>query len=476
MIERAEITPRNLVLDTVNQNGQSPDDFGVERTDLDNRDRFIIDHRGECRYVEDFAKWAYWTGSHWEISGPGEAMAKAYDTVRQMQRKAVEVSDSADRKLAMKWTMTSQSVQRIEAIIKLVKGAREMMLRPGELDQHSYFLNVENGTIDLTTGELLEHNRSDLITKLAPVQYDPNATCPRWIQFLSEIFQEKTETIEFVQQVLGYSTTADVSEHCIFILYGPGANGKTVFTETIRSVLGDYAQAARPELLLPRRTGGASEEEAVLKGARFVLTSETGSGQELDDARVKRLTGGDTIQARYIFGHLFAFEPTHKIFLATNHKPVIDGTDPAMERRIHLIPFNATFKGESADKHLRDKLRKEAPGILNWLVEGCLAWRQNPEGLRQPDEIQEATSDYLKEMDTIASFIAESCLTGDMFSGKVRAGQIYAAYKSWCERVGEQPEKQRGFAQRLVEKGYIKERDTSGNWYLGLGLRTENTE
>lgn len=437
--------------------------------DLANARRYADDHRGDTKYVAQENLWICYAGQHWEVDHLGRRHSKANETAREMMREALDISDPDAQKKALKWAYESQKDPRLEAMVKRARYEKDMTILPKDLDRQLDFLNVENGTIDLTTGELLDHNKSDLITKLAPVRYDPDATCPRWKQFISEIFEGDEELCESVQRDLGYSLTAHVTEDVLFILYGYGRNGKTTLLELIRCVLGDYAQAARPELLLPRRTGGASEEEAVLKGARFVHTSETGSGKEFDEAKVKRLTGGDTIRARRVYGHEFEFEPSHKIWLATNHRPVIEGTDKAIWKRIHLIPFNATFEGDAADTHLLEKLQAEAPGILNWLIEGCLEWRKG--GLKPARVIEAATNEYRSDMDTLGAFLDECCVVGDMYEDSVQATRLHAEYKAWCEQSGEKPATQREFGQRMTERGFKKKKQNDGVWYVGVGLK-----
>ena len=453
----------------VTEHTDSSKENELDFMDLANARRYANDHRGDTRYVAQENLWTCYTGQRWEVDHLGRRHGKANETAREMMREALDIGDPDAGKRALKWAYESQKDPRLEAMVKRARYEKGMTILPKDLDNQLDFLNVENGTIDLTTGELQDHNKSDLITKLAPVHYDPNAKCPRWEEFISEIFGGDKELCESVQRDLGYSLTAHVTEDVLFILYGYGRNGKTTLLELIRSVLGDYAQAARPELLLPRRTGGASEEEAVLKGARFVLTSETGSGKEFDEAKVKRLTGGDTIRARRVYGHEFEFEPSHKIWLATNHRPVIRDTDKAIWKRIHLIPFNATFEGDAADTHLLQKLQAEAPGILNWLIEGCLKWREI--GLKPARVIEAATNEYRSDMDTLGAFLDECCVVADMYEDSVQATRLHAEYKDWCDRSGEKPATQREFGQRMTERGFKKKKQNDGVWYVGVGLK-----
>ncbi|GMQ82814.1 MAG: hypothetical protein BMS9Abin05_2277 [Rhodothermia bacterium] len=389
LIDLANEAPDFVLTVTNGQHEESEFADIPKDTDLGNAKRFCADHVGDLRYATFIKKWIHWTGQQWEFDEKGEAHARAHDTVENMLREAIDITDNDKRKKAIKWAIASQSANRLNAMVNRAQSIRTIPIDPDALDRNPDLLNVQNGTVDLATGELLEHDRDGFITKICPVRYDSEATCSRWIRFLEEIFEQKTDLVRFVQTAFGYSMTGNTSERCLFILHGAGANGKSVLLETIMYLLGAYAQAARSELLLSQKIGGASEGEAALKGARFVITSESGAKQSFNEAVIKRLTGRDTIRARFLYSNEFEFEATHKIWFATNHKPAVDDTDDAIWDRIRLVPFRATFKGEAAEKDLPDQLRSEAPGILNWLIEGCLRWRA--EGLTDSVEVKKAT-------------------------------------------------------------------------------------
>ena len=294
-------------------------------------------------------------------------------------------------------------------------------MTPQELDTNSWLLNCLNGTLDLLTGELLPHQRDNLITKVAPVEYDPVAKCPVWDRFLSRIMGEDEDLIGFLQQMVGYSLTGDVSEQILFIGYGEGANGKSTFLNTLLGLLGDYAMKATSDLLM--RHQGHPTEKADLFGKRFVATIETEDGRRLSEVFVKEATGGDPIRARRLHENFWQFNPTHTLFLATNHRPIIRGTDHAIWRRIRLIPFNVTIPDAKMDKHLIGKLRAEWPGILNWAVRGGLLWQAK--GLKTPDRVEAATGIYRREMDVLADFFEDRCELG--FDNLVTARDLCAA-------------------------------------------------
>ena len=245
------------------------------------------------------------------------------------------------------------------------------------------------------------------ITKLAPVNFEPDAACPRWLEFLSRIMDGNEQLIDFLQRAVGYALTGETSEQCLFIFYGSGANGKSTFLQTMSYVLGDYSMSTPTETLLVKRRGAIPNDVARLKGARFVIACEADAENRLAESLIKQMTGGDTISARFLHQEWFDFEPTHKVFFGTNHKPVIKGTDYAIWRRIRLVPFEITIPEGERDKNLPEKLKAEADGILAWAVQGCLVWQQ--QGLGVPEEVKAATDSYREEMDILGEFLKDRC-------------------------------------------------------------------
>jgi putative DNA primase/helicase len=445
---------------------QPPARFNL--TDLGNAERFVARHGEDVRYCYPWAKWLVWTGTRWERDDAGRVHRLAKETVRGIYAEAAAAEDEDRRKALAQHATRSEAEAKIRAMLELAKS--EVPVSPDELDADAWLLNAPNGTIDLRAGKLRPHRREDLLTKMAGAGYDPDAPAPTWAAFLERVLPGE-ELREFVRRASGYSATGDTSEQCMFINHGGGANGKSTFQEALAAALGDYAMRTPTETLLAKRAGGIPNDVARLKGARFVAASETEEGRRLAESLVKDLTGQDTISARFMRAEWFDFKPTHKLWLSTNHKPEIRGTDNAIWRRIRLVPWAVTIPPTERDRKLPQRLRDELTGVLAWVVRGCIEWRR--EGLRAPEEVRQATREYRAEMDVLAAFLGDCCNR----SGEERefAGELWDAWKRWCEETGERPETQKRFGGRLSERGFLNDRDsrTGRKVWFGLSLRPD---
>jgi putative DNA primase/helicase len=454
--------------------GEAPDPIGrhleLRRTltDYGNAERFVDEYGGRVRWCGPWGKWLVYDGRRWVLDDTGVVERWMKATVREIYAEAAEVEDSQERKAIADHAKRSESAQRIDGALRLARSEPGVPVLPRQLDADPWLLNVLNGTVELRTGELRPHAREDLITKLAPVEYDPEATASTFEAFLARILPSEALR-RFVQRAIGYAAAGVVSEEVLVILYGVGANGKSTLVNVVMEALGDYAMQAAPDLLLAKK-GSHPTELADLFGARFVASVETDEGRRLAEGLVKQLTGRDPIKARRMREDFWQFDPTHTVFLATNHRPEVKGTDHAIWRRLKLAPFEVTIPEDEQDKRLPEKLREELPGILAWIVRGCLEWRRD--GLGESGEVRSATTSYRADMDMLAGFVEERCVVRP--DAWATFAELYASYRDWCDESGEKAETKRRFGTRLKERGFEPDRGT-GNVPIrrGIGLRDD---
>lgn len=432
-------------------------------TDTGNAERFFDQHEDSVRWVPEWNRWVIWTGSHWKRDEHLRIRRLAIDSVKSIENEANFVTDPEFKGLIFKWASNSQGKTRLDSMLELAKAFLAM---PAEdFDTYHNLLNFENGTVDLKTGIVFDHDRSMYLTRVAPTNYNPDAKAPVFEKVVMDLVMGREDVYEYLQIALGYSVTGLTVEDVFFILYGPGRNGKSTVLETVSYVLGDYAKSARAETFFD--SNGIPSDLAMLAGSRFVAAAETESGQKISDALVKRLTGGDKILARFLYGEWFEFDPTFKIWLATNHKPTISTQSLAIWERVRLIPCENVIPKSQRDPGLRQHLREiETEGIARWLVEGAMRWYANGLG-NTPDEVEEATDEYRKEMDIIGDFIDEVCNEG----GNVPANDLYKAYVSWAREQGRPVFGSRRFTSEMKEAGYKTEKIEGKNTFPGISLK-----
>jgi putative DNA primase/helicase len=434
--------------------------------DAGNAERLADRHGANLRYCYPWGSWLVYDGTRWHVDDRGAVVRLAKDTARSIFEEAKEAPDDETAKRLGKWASSSLSESKLRSMIALAQSEPGIPVLPEEMDASPDLLNVLNGTIDLRTGELREHRREDLITKLAPVEYDPDAVAPTWAAVLERTLPSEGVR-QFFKKLCGYAITGDVSEHILPVLYGTGANGKSTVLNALLEAAGEYGMQAAPDLLIAKR-GAHPTEIADLFGMRVVASIEVEDGRRLAEALVKNLTGGDKIRARRMRQDNWQFDPTHTVFMAVNHKPIVKGNDTGIWRRIRLIPFTETIPPVAQDKKLPEKLRSELSGILAWAVEGCLEWRR--EGLQAPEEVRKATAGYRSEMDVIGDFLADRCFKGARLT--VAKDELYKAYQVWCEDAGERFETKRKFGTLLKDRGIEDGRNaerTQRIW-TGIGL------
>lgn len=437
-----------------------------EFTDLGNAQRFVDRFKDRARFCALWNRWLIFDGVSWNVDERkkvGQLAKRVVEGIRE------ETNDSMDEKTLAaykSWAKTSASAARIKAMLELAQS--ELPVHPDDLDKDPWLLNVQNGTLDLTTGKLREHRPEDMMTKVAPVTFNPEAECPMWDKFLSEIFQGDTDLIKYIQRVLGYALTGSVKEHKFFIAYGTGANGKGTLFGVMEKLMGDYGMSLRPQALMLDRTDKSDKDTGRLRGARLATCQETPEGHRFNAALVKTLTGGDRLVGKKLYADEFQFQPTHKLFLATNHKPRVSADDAGFWRRAVLIPFEVNIPEERQNKDLGMKLEGQLPGILNWILEGCVLWNQ--ETLGASPAVAKATAAYRDEEDVIRTFIEERCTESE--DGWVPVSELYEAYYDWCQggKMWDVRMTKREFTGALKRKGYERKKRKTHGW-IGLKLQ-----
>jgi putative DNA primase/helicase len=428
------------------------------KTDSGNAERFRDLYGGDLRYCHSFKKWYIFEGRYWKKDESSEITQYAIRAVRSMFEEASQIENEDARREMVKHALRSESNGRLKAMLDIAEGLPCIPVDPSELDSDPWKLNCNNGVVDLKTGQLLPHDRKDFMTKLCPVNYQPNAKAPIWMNFLNSITDGNEEVIKYLQKAIGVCLTGDTSEQSLFILYGLGSNGKSTFINTIADMLGDYARHTPTETIMAKKNDTASNDLARLQGTRLVTAIETEEGKRMAESLVKAMTGGDKMTARFLYGEYFQFKPQFKLFLACNHRPVVRDTTNSIWRRIRLVPFNITISDDKKDKHLSEKLKYEMEGILAWAVQGCLLWQK--EGLIPPKAISNATEDYRENMDTFSQFIDECCEV--KAGGRVGNKELRYVYEQWCRDNGDYAISQRAFSTKMQEKGFAVKRTGTG--------------
>ncbi len=439
--------------------------------DTGNAMRFVDLFGDKVRYNYTDKRWIYYDGRKWCTDLTGTVKRLADKSVEAMEAEAqvyaeMDEEEGGDMtKAFQKHVKASRSNRSKRAMLDEV--THYVPVLPQHLDTHKIYINTPAGVIDLRDGTLHDHAPEQYITKITSVEYSPNADCPKWLSFLDDIFMGDKDLIRYIQKAVGYSLTGSTSEQCVFFLFGTGRNGKSTFIDVIRDIVGDYAANIQPETIMVRKTGGnaINSDIARLKGARLVTSVEPNEGMRINEGLLKQLTGEDVVTARKLYGDEFEFKPEFKLWVSTNHKPIIRGTDTGIWRRIHLIPFTVQIPENKIDRRLKYKLAAEMPGIFRWAVDGCLMYQR--EGLKMPRAVADSVKEYRREMDVISAFIEDCCVTGKGCS--VQSSQLYAAYCKWSEQGNEYTMSATKFSVE-VGKRFEKIKTTKCNYYSGITL------
>ena len=412
--------------------------------------------------------WLVWSGHRWSPNSTGDIDRFALATVRARQDAARAIVDDKARAPVASWALGSESARKRRDLVTLARAERPIATRYEDFDQDPWLLGCENGVLDLRTGDLRPGDPGDMLTKSVGYDFDPSAPCPRWLRFLDEVFKGDRDLVAFVQRAVGYSLTGDTREQCLFLCHGKGANGKSTMLSTLRAVLGDYAANTPFSTFELGERNANTNDLAALSGTRLVSAAETSEARRLNEARVKAVTGGDPVTARFLYTEFFTYVPTYKIWLSMNALPAVAGVDDGIWRRLRLIPFRVSFKGRE-DRTLEATLRAEVPGILAWAVDGCLQWQAMGD-LGAPSAVLDATEAYRTESDVIGRFLEDRTHEDADPRHGVRASDLYSAYSRWCLVMGEKAETATTFGRRLVDLGFEKKRAGAGMFYYGLAL------
>lgn len=439
--------------------------------DTGNAQRFVDLFGDKVRYCYTDKRWLWYDGRKWctDMTGAVKRLADKAVACMSAELKVYEQTDADEgtdmAKAFEKHMKSSRSNKSKNAMLNEVM--HHVPILPSQLDRYKAALNTPGGVIDLKSGALAPHDPKNYFTKITAVEYSENADCPRWTAFLDDIFGGDKDLIRYVQKAVGYSLTGATSEQCAFFLYGTGRNGKSTFLDIIRDIFGDYAANIQPETIMVRNSQGSAinSDIARLKGARLVTSVEPNEGVRINEGLLKQLTGDDTVTARKLYGDEFEFKPEFKLWMATNHKPVIRGTDTGIWRRIHMIPFTVQIPEEKIDRRLKYKLSAELTGIFRWAVEGCLLWQK--EGLKMPRAVLEEVREYRREMDVISAFVEDKCTVGKGLS--VQSSALYAAYLRWADSGNEYKMSNTKFGLEIAKR-FEKVKGRKYNYYSGLTL------
>jgi putative DNA primase/helicase len=412
---------------------------------------FAAQHEQDLRFVPVWGKWLRWDGTRWKE----DTTLAAFDLARKVVRvHAIDLAErgcnnpNAPKNLA--------SAKTVAAVEKLARADQHLACATDIWDRDPWLLNTPGGVADLRTGDTRPHDRSLHMRKITTVA--PGGDCPRWLEFLDKITAGNDGLAAFLQRIAGYSLTGITHEHAMFFGYGTGGNGKGVFLNTLTGIWGDYAAVAPAETFLVSRSERHPTDVAMLRGVRFVTAQEIEDGQQWAESKIKSLTGGDPITARFMRQDFFTYVPEFKLFVAGNHKPSLRTVDPAVRRRLNLLPFTVQIPNAEQDRELPEKLKLEWPGILQWAISGCLDWQQN--GLQPPPCVMSATEKYLEAEDAVLAWLEDCCaIRADLTASKA---DVRDSWSKWCQRNGQDIGGRNELTDKLHRHGFEEGRVHGG--------------
>jgi putative DNA primase/helicase len=444
------------------------------RTDAGNAEFFAHLHGDRVRFDCRRQRWLRWSGHRWAPESDGALPLLAVQAARARFRASEAIGDLDDRKRESRFAIDSENRKQVDAALYFAKSLAPISDMGDTWDANPYLLGCPNAIVDLRTGLSRPGGPEDRVTMTTGIDFEPSAQAPRWNQFLGQVFEGDLELIDWIQRAAGYSATGDTREQVWFLKYGSGSNGKGVFDRAIANVLGDYATNTPFATLEAKTRPSIPNDLAALLGRRFVTASESSEASRLNEARIKALTGGDPITARFLNHEFFTFKPMLKLWLSVNHLPRVEDLSYGFWRRVRLVPFQHVFRGQAADRNLDASLRAEVAGILAWVVRGAVAWeRQGLEPI--PLAVRAATTKYENDSDSLSEFIEERCVVGDTLT--VAAGELYRAYDLWATDRGLRTKDERlsgtAFGRRMGSR-FHKRSERRGTTYHGIGLAADS--
>jgi putative DNA primase/helicase len=422
--------------------------------------RFTKRYEQDIRYVAKWGRWMNYDGSCWKE----DTVLGVYDKCREICRAASEECQAEQKPAVAKQLMAATTVAAVQ---RMASWDQRTAATVDQWDADPWLLNTPGGAVDLRTGEIRPNRRDHYCTKITSVA--PGGSCRLWREFLKRVTDGDFDLEGFLQRMIGYCLTGRTGEECLFFLYGTGANGKSKFLNAIKGAMGDYCQTAPIDTFIASTTDHHPTDLAGLRGARLVTAVETEEGRRWALSKIKTLTGGDPIAARFMRQDFFEYVPQYKLVIAGNHKPGLRNVDEAVRRRFHLVPFQVTIPEAERDRELGAKLQAEWPGILRWGIDGAIGWHRD--GLNPPAAVKEATASYLASEDHVARWMDECCLIDKTCYGKSKP--LYDSYCGWCNANHEQPLTSKQFNEELDKRGFPVEHGHYGNFRTGIALVTD---
>lgn len=478
---KKDLRPINDELKTVEDLWNRLD--GLNTTHFGNGERFVAYYKDAVRYLPPFDWWFIWNGDEgrWARDERGSIQEMGKRVIRQIYNEASKTGGDERRKILAKWAVQCETPGAVGQMLEIARSIPSLVIMPDVLDPHPFLINLKNSYYSFTDQRVHPHDKMRFFSMMIPVEYDGAAICPMWSSFLDRIFKnapEREKIIAFIQRALGYTLTGDTSERAIFLMYGLGANGKTVFIRVLEALFGDYGAAVSSTTFTTAMASNVRNDLARLKGKRFVWASENSSDTVLDEEMIKRISGGDTITCRFLFKEEFEYRPNFKIWWVFNHKPKIrDATDSIWDR-IYLIPCEERIPAEEQDKHLVDKLIKELPGIFNWAIDGYFKYKRDG-GLQAPAAVKDATKEYRESEDVLSDFLAETFEIIDQekldasfsMDGRMPFKRIWPLWVEYAKASGFQKIPSKQWLGRRLEERFPKYRTSNEKGFIGLRIK-----